>query len=244
MTGPSFAAFQCSMNASPSEPLYSFVRTREVGGRRAGRVGERLHVLQDVERRQLSLELVDDEVLGPAAAVAADVDDDPLAVVEGPVEAVELGDVLGPHRRQVEVPHLAAGGVLDVREVLRDPAVVAEVELRADRLDLDDAAPLAVGRRADREPHLLPLRDLQVAERVVGGLQVGAVDREEELPVLHVHVGAGERRHEVARQARGAEDRAEDGAAVRVRRRGRRRGGPVKTSGSGAFFGPVSPPPT
>ncbi len=150
---------------------------REVGGRRAGRVGERLHVLQDVERGQLPLELVDDEVLDPAAAVAADVDDEPLAVVEGAVVAVELGDVLGPHRRQVEVPHLAAGGVLDVREVLRDPAVVAEVVLGAERLDLDDAAPRSVGRRADRELHLLALGDLEVPVRVVGDLQVDPVDR-------------------------------------------------------------------
>ena len=65
-----------------------------------------------------------------AAAVEADVDDEPVAVHLREVVAVELREAARPHVRDVDVADPALRRAVDARPVRLDPVPVAERVLR------------------------------------------------------------------------------------------------------------------
>ncbi len=184
-------------------------------GRGRARVAERDHVPEHVVADHPALELVDEEVLGPAAAVAPDVDDEPLLVAEGAPELVELGDVVAAHGGDVHVADLAARRLGHLGDVVGEPAVVAQGVLGAHGLHLVGARG-AVAAAAHRERDLLALGDLQVAVGVVRRLDVVPVDGEQDVALPDVDVRAGERGGELAVVVGGPVDLREAVAPARV----------------------------
>ena len=118
-------------------------------------VAEGRHATQDVEAHLLALQLVDHEVFGPPAPVAAHVDDEPLLVAEGAPVLVELADVLVAHGREVQVAQLAVGSLVHGGDIVGHPALIAQVPVALEGLDFEGAGALQGGFAVHGELHLL-----------------------------------------------------------------------------------------
>ena len=113
-----------------------FIGQRDHGTRR-GLVGiaGRLAPAQQVPGDALAGDLLQQQLRDMAAAVVADIDDEPVAIALGGEVAVKLGEARAHHVGQMEVAHAAATGFVDPGAVALDPFAVARRVLVGKRRD-------------------------------------------------------------------------------------------------------------
>ena len=129
-----------------------------------------------------------------AAAVAADVDEQAVAVDLVQEGAVELGVAVRPHVRDVEVADAAVGLRVDARAVGLDPVAVAQRRLVGERRDRRSAPRAAVLAAHGEHHRLVGLVDQPLDGRLTGRHRL-AVDREQMVAGADVDAGrlSGER---------------------------------------------------
>ena len=146
-TGPRPSRRIAAVTMSPSDPANSSARVTSGPRARFGGIGLRAQPAAQVPADHPAGELLHHQLGGVAAAVAAHVEDQPVAAHLGPQVAVEVRPALAHHVRDVQVAEPAVAELADRAAAAGHPVLVAQPPLAAQRHD-DDPARLA--RRAAR----------------------------------------------------------------------------------------------
>ena len=217
-TGPMPSALIAALTMSPSDPENSLA-TATTGPRGASsRVAVRLHAARQVPADDAAGQLLHDQLGGVAAAVLADVHDQPLAGDFDPQVAVDLGPAGRLHVGDVQIAEPSAGLLVDVRPPVRDPRVVAQRLLVRDRDDDDVPQVAAAGRRDGQLDRLARRADEQRAGPGHGVDRV-AVDGKDRVPGPDRDAGRGQRGAGARVGGLGRQDAVD--APTRRRRHGR-----------------------